>query len=137
VLHLDNAAEFKSKALRAGCPQYGIELMYRPAGKPNFGGYIERLNRTLMERLRGLPGATRSSPKGHKARASEQRAGLTLGEFEAWLALEIAQRHHHSKLRDLMGATPASSWDALTEPTPTPTRRLQGTFEGATRFLIQ
>jgi putative transposase len=28
VLHMDNAAEFKSKALRAGCAQYGIELMY-------------------------------------------------------------------------------------------------------------
>jgi len=34
VLHLDNAAEVKSKALQAGCIQYGIELMYRPPGRP-------------------------------------------------------------------------------------------------------
>jgi putative transposase len=43
VLHLDNAAEFKSRALRSGCREYGIDLMYRPVGKPHFGGHIERL----------------------------------------------------------------------------------------------
>ncbi|MFA8328540.1 transposase family protein [Burkholderia ubonensis] len=74
VLHLDNAAEFKSRALRSGCREYGIDLMYRPVGRPHFGGHIERLNRTLMERVRGLPGATGSSPKGRKARQSEKTA---------------------------------------------------------------
>lgn len=70
-LHLDNAAEFKSRALRTGCAQYGIELTYRPVGRPHFGGHVERLNRTLMERLRGLPGATGNSPKGRKERQPE------------------------------------------------------------------
>jgi putative transposase len=135
VLHLDNAAAFKSKALRAGCSQYGIELMYRPVGRPHFGGHIERLNRTLMERLRGLPGATGSSPKGRKARDSEKQAVMTLRELEAWQALEVAQRYHHSAHRGLMGATPASAWEALTDAS-TP-RRLPGTPDEATRFLIQ
>jgi putative transposase len=58
ALHLDNAAELRSRALRTGCRQYGIALVYRPVGRPNFGGHVERLNRTLMERLRGLPGAS-------------------------------------------------------------------------------
>ena len=134
VLHLDNAAEFKSRALRAGCSQYGVELMYRPVGRPHFGGHIERLNRTLMERLRGLPGATDSSPKGRKARAPEKEAALTLREFERWLALEVAQRYHHSEHRGLMGATPASSWAALTESAPV--RELPGGADGALRFLV-
>ncbi|BCN76280.1 hypothetical protein RE0327_48790 (plasmid) [Prescottella equi] len=30
-LYLDNAAEFKSEALRRGCEQHGIELDYRPS----------------------------------------------------------------------------------------------------------
>ncbi|CAB3657864.1 transposase family protein [Paraburkholderia rhynchosiae] len=34
VLHLGNAAEFKSRALRSGCREYGIDLVYRPAGRP-------------------------------------------------------------------------------------------------------
>ena len=43
VLHLDNAAEFKSRALKLGCAEYGMELMYRPVGRPKFGGHIERI----------------------------------------------------------------------------------------------
>ncbi len=115
VLHLDNAAEFKSKALRNGCREYGVDLMYRPVGRPHFGGHIERLNRTLMERIRGLPGATGSSPNGRKARKSEMTAALTLGEFERWLAMEVARRHHESPHRGLLGATPGDTWRALGE----------------------
>jgi len=115
IFHLDNAAEFKSKALRAGCSQYGIDLMYRPVGRPHFGGHIERLNRTLMQRLKGLPGATGNSVKGRKARRPEENAALTLVEFERWLAVEIALRYHHSEHRGLMGATPANAWQTLAE----------------------
>lgn len=68
ILHLDNAAEFKSRALRAGCAQYHIDLMYRSVGKPYFGGHIERLNRTLMQRLKGLPGSSGNSVKGARKR---------------------------------------------------------------------
>ena len=66
-LHLDNAAEFKSRALRTGCAQYGIELTYRPVGRPHFGGHVERLNRTLMERLKGLP-----APRAIRPRAARR-----------------------------------------------------------------
>ena len=92
ILHLDNAAEFKSRALRAGCAQYGIDLMYRPVGKPHFGGHIERLNRTLMQRLKGLPGSSGNSVKGRKEKKPEEGAALTLKEFERWLAIEIGMR---------------------------------------------
>src|SRR3546814_9261085 len=33
LLYLDNAAEFKSEALRRGCEQHGIRLDYRPLGR--------------------------------------------------------------------------------------------------------
>lgn len=91
----------RSRALRAGCAQYGIELIYRPVGCPHFGGHVERLNRTLMERLRGLPGATGSSSKGRKERKAEERAALTLAECGRWIVLETAQRYHHSPHRDM------------------------------------
>ena len=135
VLHLDNAAEFKSRALRSGCSQYGVELMYRPVGRPHFGGHIERLNRTLMERLRGLPGATGSSTKGRKARAPENEATLTLRELERWLALEVAQRYHHSPHHGLLGATPASHWDVLTQAVPV--RLLGNAPDEPLRYLVQ
>jgi putative transposase len=115
VLHLDNAAEFKSKALRAGYTQYGIDLMYRPVGKPHFGGHIERLNRTLMQHLKGLPGSSGNSVKGRKENKPEEGAALTLKEFERWLAIEIGMRYHHTPHRGLMGATPASAWQSLSD----------------------
>jgi putative transposase len=113
TLHMDNAAEFRSRALRLGCAQYGIEVTYRPVGRPNYGGHIERMNRTLMQRLKGLPGATGNSPKGRKARKPEKFACLTLLEFERWLALEVGQRYHRSEHRGLQGATPHAAWTML------------------------
>jgi len=135
VLHLDNAAEFKSRALRTGCSEYGIELMYRPVGRPHFGGHIERLNRTLMERVHGLPGTTGSSPKGRNKRPPEKHAALTLAEFERWLALEIGQRYHHSAHRGLHGATPASMWAGFKGAEAS--SRLPDTSEAAWQFLLR
>ncbi len=137
TLHLDNAAEFKSRALRSGCREYGIELTYRPVGRPQFGGHVERMNRTLMDRLRGLPGATVSieARRNKKVRPPEQTAQLTLREFEQWLVLEIAHRYHHGEHRGLMGATPASAWLALVAAHPVQT--LPQDLSKQLRFLIQ
>lgn len=135
TLHLDNAAEFKSRALRTGCGQYGIELMYRPAGRPQFGGHVERMNRTLMQRLKGLPGTTGNSTVGRKARQSADRAVLTLKEFERWLTLEVAQRYHNSPHRGLMEATPASAWATLSQAHPP--RLLPTGPDEALRFLVR
>ena len=134
-LHLDNAAEFKSRALRTGCAQYGIELTYRPVGRPHFGGHVERLNRTLMERLKGLPGATGNSTKGRKERQPEKGAAMTLAQFERWLVLEVAQRYHHSEHRGLAGATPAGVWADMCDRTPP--HQLPFEPEAALRFLVQ
>ncbi len=134
-LHLDNAAEFKSRALRAGCSEYGITLTYRPVGRPHFGGHIERMNRTLMDRLRGVPGATGNSVKGRKERKPEKYAALTLAEFERWLVLEVAQRYHHSEHRGLMGATPHSVWQALTQSALV--QVLPNDLDNQLRFLVQ
>ncbi|WP_228830903.1 integrase catalytic domain-containing protein, partial [Nocardia cyriacigeorgica] len=60
-LYVDNAAEFKSEALRRGCEQHGIGVDYRPPGQPHFGGVIERLIGTMMTMVHELPGTTFSN----------------------------------------------------------------------------
>src|SRR5260370_38334829 len=57
-LHLDNAKEFHSEALRRGCEQYGIAVDYRPVRTPHYGGHIERLIGTMMGKGHFLPGTT-------------------------------------------------------------------------------
>ena len=137
TLHLDNAAEFRGRALKSGCSEYGIKLMYRPVGRPQFGGHIERFNRTLMEKLKGLPGATGNSSKERRLKTKdkpEQTAALTLREFERWVTLEIAQRYHHTPHRGLMDATPAQVWANLSQHAPP--RKLADAHEDALRFLV-
>lgn len=109
-LHLDNAAEFHSKALARGCTQFGIELIYRPPERPQFGGHIERVIGTIMAKLKQLPGATGHSVKDRKQFAPEKTAALTLHELERWLALEIGERYHQTEPRGLKGGTPHAAW---------------------------
>jgi putative transposase len=61
-LHLDNAREFHSEALRRGCEQYAIAVDYRPVRTPHYGGHIERLIGTMMGKVHLLPGTTCGSP---------------------------------------------------------------------------
>ena len=70
-----------------------------------------------------------------KIRPPEQTAQMTLREFEQWLALEVSHRYHHSEHRGLMGATPASAWQALTAAHAV--QMLSSDPSKQLRFLIQ
>lgn len=107
-LYLDNGAEFKSEALRRGCEQHGISLNYRPPGKTHYGGIVERVIGTLMQRVHELPGTTFSNPSQKGDYDSEAKATLTLSELERWLVLAIS--HYHGTLHHGLNQTPASRW---------------------------
>jgi putative transposase len=119
VLHLDNASEFHSEALRRGCERYGISLEYRPPGQTHTGGHIERYLGTLMRRIHGLPGTTMSNVKQRGSYPSEKRASLTLRELEAWLTLEIAGRYHHAIHRGIH-MSPSAAWKKALGRRPIP-----------------
>jgi hypothetical protein len=72
---------------------YGICLEYRPPGRPQFGGHIERYLATLMRRIHGLPGTTYSNPGERGKYRSETHATMTMAELERWIALETAGRY--------------------------------------------
>jgi len=128
TLHLDGAAEFKSKALRRGCGQYGIELVYRE--RPHHGGHIERLIGTKMSKLKTLPGATGGSPKARRSYDPDKHAALTLGELEAWFAQQVVGRYHQDPHRGLRGGTPIGAWALHPAPPlpPGPLKRFRIAF---------
>ena len=107
-LYLDNASEFKSEALRRGCEQHGIELAYRPPGRPHYGGIVERVIGTAMQQVHELPGTTFSNPVARGRYDSERMAMLTLGELEKWLALAVAS--YHGSIHGTLGQTPTGRW---------------------------
>jgi len=110
-LHLDNGKEFHSKALKRGCQQHGTRIDYRPPATPRFGGHIERLMGTLMTRVHALPGTTSSNVVARGDYPAEQKAILTLREFERILALEILGPYHN-EVHSALGTTPAAAWAA-------------------------
>jgi putative transposase len=107
-LYVDNAAEFKSEALRRGCDQHGIRLRYGPPGQPHYGGIIERLIGTMMQMVHELPGTTFSSTSERGRYDSAAAAVLTLAELQRWLALAVAS--YHGQVHETLGRTPAGVW---------------------------
>jgi putative transposase len=105
VLHLDNAAEFHGRALQQGCTLHGIELRFRPPGRPWYGGTIERRIKQFMQLAHNeLPGTTYSNPQDRGEYDSERLALLTLKEVEDWLALAILE--YHAVVQDGIGEPP-------------------------------
>jgi putative transposase len=110
TVHADNAKEFRGSMLRKACEEYGINLHWRPVGRPHFGGHIERLLGTLNHEIHTLPGSTFSNPVARGHYDSEQHAALTLSEFERWLAILIVEVSHQRRHREL-GITPLQKYE--------------------------
>lgn len=121
TIHVDNAKEFRSKALRRGAEEHGISLQYRPIGAPHYGGHIERLIGTMMGAVHLLPGSTFSNIKDRGDYDSVANSAMTLDELERWLALEIT-RYHAERHRSL-GIPPLAAWQEAYERSSTPLRQ--------------
>jgi putative transposase len=109
-LHLDNAKEFHSEALRRGCEQYGIAVDYRPVRTPHYGGHIERLIGTMMGKVHLLPGTTFSDIRAKGDLDPSKSAAMTLDEVERWLAHAIVGVYHRDLHRGI-GMTPLAAWE--------------------------
>jgi putative transposase len=129
-LYVDNAAEFRSEALRRGCDQHGIALRYRPPGQPHFGGIVERLIGTMMQLVHELPGTTFSNTGKRGSYDSDGNAVLTVAELQAWLALAVAC--YHGQVHDTLGRTPAGMWEEKVAEMGDPPR----TVTNETAFLV-
>lgn len=110
IIYFDNGSEFHSRAFERGCQQHGIRIEYRPPATPRFGGHIERLMGTLMQRVHALPGTTFSSVAQCGDYSPQARAVLTFREFERVLALEVLGPYHND-LHAALGHTPLSAWN--------------------------
>lgn len=117
TLHLDNATEFRAAALVRGCEEHGIEVVHRPVATPHYGGHIKRLVGTVMGEVHVLPGTTFSNPSDRGAYDSEGRAVMTLGEFDAWLARQIAVLYHGGIHRGI-DRTPLGAWQEAAAKAP-------------------
>lgn len=108
-LHLDNAKEFRSEALKRGCEQYGIAIDYRPVRTPHYGGHVERLIGTMMGKVHLLPGTTFSNVAEKGDIDPDKTAAMTIDEVERWLGHAIAGVYHRELHRGI-GMPPVEAW---------------------------
>lgn len=135
-LHLDNAREFRSEALRRGCEQYGISIDYRPVATPHYGGHIERLIGTMMGKVHLLPGTTFSDIRVKGDLDPEKCAAMTLDELQRWLAHAIAGEYHNN-VHGALNMPPLAAWkQGILGNSHAPGRGEPVTVTDARRFLI-
>jgi putative transposase len=119
-VHCDNAKEFHSKSMERSCLENKIAINFRPTGKSNWGGHIERLLGTFKDEIHALPGTTFSNPKERGDYKSEKNAVMTLKEFERWLLTFIVNVYHRRK-HEGIGMAPVTKYEQGiigTESTP-------------------
>ncbi|MGV1787968.1 MULTISPECIES: Mu transposase C-terminal domain-containing protein [Agrobacterium] len=110
AIHLDNAREFRGKALAWGAAEHGINLIHRPVARPHYGGHIERLIGTMMGAVHFLPGSTSSDIGSRGDYDPQKHAVMTFDELERWLALEIVGRYH-ADIHRALKIPPRLAWE--------------------------
>jgi putative transposase len=135
-LHLDNAREFRSEALRRGCEQYGIAIDYRPVRTPHYGAHIERLIGTMMGKIHLLPGTTFSDVRVKGDLDPQKYAIMTLQELERWLTHAIAGDYHRN-IHGALNMPPLAAWErGIVGDARTPGRGQPVAVADPRRFLI-
>ncbi|MEP6343114.1 MAG: DNA-binding domain-containing protein [Maricaulaceae bacterium] len=114
TLMMDNAKEFKSKAMSMGSAEYGIKPFYTVPGIANLRGHIERVFSTFKNKFHELPGTTFSNIKERGSYDSEGRAIFTLSELNYFFGVYLLGRYHRDEHSEL-GAAPMDVWNDAIE----------------------
>ena len=110
TIHVDNGADFRADAVKKAGLAHGINIEFRPVGRANFGGHIERAIGTLMSEIHNLPGTTFSNIKQRGEYDSDANASMTFFEFEKWLVTFIT-KIYHKRVHNSLFLTPEQQWE--------------------------
>ena len=108
AVHADNGMAFRSKMLQRVCKEYQITLEFRPLKRPEFGGHIEALNKTIARKIHEAPGTTFFDVADRAEYPSERLAGLTLEEFERWLCEAVLE--YHEEFHSMISGSPRARY---------------------------
>ncbi len=110
TIHVDNGADFRAEAVKRASLAHGINIEFRPVGRANFGGHIERVIGTLMHEIHNLPGTTFSNIKKRGEYNSDANASMTFYEFERWL-LTFITKIYHKRTHSSLLMSPEQQWE--------------------------
>lgn len=104
-IHMDNGKDFRSISLHGFCSEFGIEDIYRPVARPEFGGAVERVIGTFMKKTHELPGSTFSNIFEKGKYKSDKKATVTVSELEKWY-VDFIVNVYHKTVHSSLGMTP-------------------------------
>ena len=104
-IHMDNGKDFRSISLHGFCSEFGIEDIYRPVARPEFGGAVERVIGTFMKKTHELPGSTFSNIFEKGKYKSGKKAAVTVSELEQWY-VDFIVNAYHKTVHSSLGMTP-------------------------------
>lgn len=108
LLVTDSAKEFKGRAFKRGCEDYGVRIRYRDRGRVHEGGVVERLLGKLNAILAMHPGATGRSVADRDGYPAERRARLSFADLERCVALAVIDHNQQQNAKTLKA--PAAEW---------------------------
>lgn len=110
TIYMDNAGEFRSEDFIPFEEEYMVEISWRPVASPEYGGHIERLARTLNNRLHGEPGTTFSNIEERGDYDSEGNACYTIDEIEKWFSI-LVLKEYHEEIHSELGMSPLKKYE--------------------------
>ena len=105
AVHMDNGADFQSSSLKKFCQEYKIYDIYRPVARPEFGGHVERVIKTMMDKAHEIPGSTSSNIFQKGKYNSQKEALVTISELEEWYTQFVVDIYHKT-VHSSIGMTP-------------------------------
>lgn len=110
TIHVDNGADFRAEAIKVAGLVHGINIEFRPVGRSNFGGHIERVIGTLMTAVHEIPGTTFSNIQQKGEYDADKHSSMTFSEFEKWLVTFITKIYHKRKHTGI-NLSPEQLWE--------------------------
>ncbi|MFP3498817.1 integrase, partial [Pseudomonas sp. SIMBA_059] len=77
MVYMDNAKEYRSHKYLSSLDRAHIGYDHRPLGKKHFGGHVERLIGTMMNKVHLLSGSTMSNTVVRKRLARDRKPTQT------------------------------------------------------------
>lgn len=106
---VDNGADLIGLDMQRVCDEFGMAMIRRPVGRPQFGAHVERVFGTINKEIHNLPGSTFSNVAEKAEYDSIKNATFTLEEITQWLT-EFIVNKYHNRAHHGIGMTPKQKY---------------------------
>lgn len=106
---VDNGKDLIGLDMQRVCDEFGMTMVRRPVGRPQYGSHVERIFLTINKEIHNLPGTTFSNIAEKAEYDSIKNATFTLDEITKWLT-EFIVNVYHNRVHHGIGMTPRQKY---------------------------